>query len=217
MNMNPEHDYALPIEARRADYDPLHVVDAKGAWLTLADGRRVLDFHSQYMCIGIGHKHPKVTEALHRAVDELDYVSEVMIHDRRLDAAKRITQETGDPDHWRGCRFVSSGSEAVEMAILIARTVMRRPRIVVAQAGYHGWTSSAAASTTLPHMRNNFFDFGNNRYTSVLTDQPPFLGAPTPTPGADEDEVVDCLRETEGTAEGLVDSWVYAARATAFW
>lgn len=197
MSTNIEYDYAVPIESRRADYDPLHVVDASGAWLTLANGRNILDFHSQYMCIGIGHKHPKVTKALHEAVDDVDYVSEVMVHNRRLEAAKRLTQETGDPEHWKGCRFVSSGSEGVEMAILMARTVMHRPRIVVAQAAYHGWTSSAAAATTLPHMRNNFFDFENNKYTSVLTDQPPFFGAPTPSPGADDEEVTRCLRETE--------------------
>ncbi|WP_053386195.1 class-III pyridoxal-phosphate-dependent aminotransferase [Leucobacter japonicus] len=192
-----EYDYAIPIEARRDDYDPMRVVDAQGAWLTLADGRRILDFHSQYMCVGIGHKHPRITEALHRAVDGIDYVSEIMLHDSRVTAARLLTQETGDPEHWGGCRFVSSGSEAVEMAILIARTVTQRPRIVVAQASYHGWTSSSAAATSLPHMRNIFHAADPDAYLSVPTDQPPYLAAPTPGPLADDAEVARCLIETE--------------------
>lgn len=42
------------------------------------------------------------------------------------------------------------------MAVLIARTVTQRPRIIVAQSSYHGWTSTGAAATSLPHMRNLF-------------------------------------------------------------
>ena len=192
-----DYDYAIPIESRRRDYGPMRVVDAQGAWLTLADGHRLLDFHSQYMCVGIGHKHPKVTAAMHRAVDGIDYVSEIMLHDARVTAARLVTKETGDPDHWGGCRFVSSGSEAVEMAILIARTVTQRPRIVVAQAGYHGWTSSCAAATSLPHMRNLFRSSSPDRVLDVPTDQPPYLAVPVPGPCSDDVEVQRCLTETE--------------------
>lgn len=192
-----DYDFTIPIESRREDYDPMRVVDASGAWLTLADGRRILDFHSQYMCIGIGHKHPKVVAALHRAVDGVDYVSELMQHDAKVSAARLLTQETGDSDHWKGCRFVSSGSEAVEMAVLIARTVTQRPRIVVAQTSYHGWTSSSAAATSIPQMRNTFLASDADRHDTVPTDQPPFLAAPCPGPNADQEEVERCLFETE--------------------
>lgn len=197
MSEADSYDYSIPIEKRRVDYKPMRVVEASGAWLTLDDGRKLLDFHSQYMCIGVGHQHPRVRAALHEAVDGVDYVSEVMAHDSRVTTARLLTQDTGDAKHWGGCRFVSSGSEAVEMAILIARTFTQRPRIVVTQSAYHGWTSSAAAATSLPHMRNIFHSTDPNKYNSVPTDQPPFLAVPTPGPHSDDAEVQLCLDVTE--------------------
>jgi taurine--2-oxoglutarate transaminase len=193
-----DYDYTVPIETTRADRDPLRAVSASGPWITVDGGRRLLDFHSQYMCTGVGHAHPRVVAALHAAVDGVDYVSEVMAHDTRSEAARLLTQETvGTGRPWGACRFVSSGSEAVEMAILIARTVTQRPRIVVAQSSYHGWTSSAAAATSLPHLRNLFRDAATGIHYSVPTDQPPFVAAPTPHPQAGPGEIAECLEQTE--------------------
>lgn len=192
------YDYTVPIETTRAGRSPLRAVSASGAWITVAGGRRLLDFHSQYMCTGVGHAHPRVVAALHAAVDGVDYVSEVMAHETRAEAARLLTQETVVQERpWGACRFVSSGSEAVEMAILIARTITQRPRIVVAQSSYHGWTSSGAAATSLPHMRNTFRDAATGVHHSVPTDQPPFAAAPTPRPHAGPEEVAECLEQTE--------------------
>lgn len=198
MTSTEMRDYTVAIESTRADHAPLLAVAASGPWITLEDGRRVLDFHSQYMCVGVGHGHPRIRAALHEAVDGVQYISEIMANENRAKAARLLTQYTTSGfDSWGSCRFVSSGSEAVEMAILIARTVMQRPRIVVAQSAYHGWTSSAAAATSLPHMRNIFHAPESGRYQSVPTDQPPFVAAPTPSVGSTGDEIQECLVQTE--------------------
>jgi adenosylmethionine-8-amino-7-oxononanoate aminotransferase len=75
--------------------------------------------HGQYMCVGVGHGHPKIREVLHNAVDGIDFVCELLTHDAKARAAKLLVEETMHHSPWWGdCRFVSSGSEAVEMALL---------------------------------------------------------------------------------------------------
>jgi len=66
-------DYLLLVESARAEYEARRVTAAEGCWVTMADGRRLLDLHGQYMCVGVGHGHPRLREALHRAIDGLDF------------------------------------------------------------------------------------------------------------------------------------------------
>ena len=157
-------DFLVLIEATRAEHVPRTVVDAQGCWVTMADGRRMLDMHGQYMCVGVGHGNERIRAALHEAVDGLDFVCELLSFDGRAKAAELLVTETmRGSDRFGGGRFVSSGSEAVEMAILIARLYTNRPAIVVSQASYHGWTTGAAAATTLPLPSKRVHGHANRR------------------------------------------------------
>src|ERR1039457_257909 len=136
---NADDGYLLLVESSKAEYAARKVVDAQGSWIIMADGRRLLDMHGQYMCVGVGHGHPKIRAALHNAVDGIDFVCELLTHDAKARAAELLVEETMHHSPWWGdCRFVSSGSEAVEMALLVARTYMNRPVVVVCQASYNG-------------------------------------------------------------------------------
>lgn len=196
----PDDGYLLLVESGKAEYAPRKVVDAQGCWVTMSDGRRLLDMHGQYMCVGVGHGHPKIREALHKAVDGLDFVCELLTHEGKSHAAELLVEETmHHSPWWGGCRFVSSGSEAVEMAMLIARTYMNRPVIVVSQASFHGWTTGASAATTLPYLRNIFHDLETGEVRSVPTAHPEFHAAPAPLNLNTEEEIRACVAETERT------------------
>jgi taurine--2-oxoglutarate transaminase len=60
-----DRDYLIHVEHTAAEYHPAQVVAADRAWLEFADGRRMLDFHGQYMCVGVGHGDPRLRAALH--------------------------------------------------------------------------------------------------------------------------------------------------------
>jgi taurine---2-oxoglutarate transaminase len=204
VSRNSSDEYLLLVESTRQEHLDRTVVDADGCWVLMGDGRRLLDMHGQYMCVGVGHGHAKIRAALHQAVDGLDFVCELLDHDGKRRAAKLLVGETmqGSP-WWGGCRFVSSGSEAVEMALLIARTYMNRPAVVVSQASYHGWTSGAAASTTLPYLRNLFLDVETGEVRAIPTPQGEFHAAPAPMGLTTEEQIRACAEETERTIRAV--------------
>jgi taurine--2-oxoglutarate transaminase len=164
----------------------------------------MLDMHGQYMCVGVGHGNERIRAALHEAVDGLDFVCELLSFDGRAKAAELLVTETmRGSDRFGGCRFVSSGSEAVEMAILIARLYTNRPAIVVSQASYHGWTTGAAAATTLPYLRNVFTDMRTGEVRTIPTSHPEFHAAPAPLHLSSEAEIRACVEETERTIRAV--------------
>jgi taurine--2-oxoglutarate transaminase len=54
--------------------DPLPIERAEGVWLYTPDGKKILDFNSQLMCVNIGHGHPKVVQAIAEQAAKLCYV-----------------------------------------------------------------------------------------------------------------------------------------------
>ena len=56
-------------------WKPLHIVDAEGCWFTDGAGKRYLDFSAQLMCVNLGHKNPRVVEAIAEQARELCYAA----------------------------------------------------------------------------------------------------------------------------------------------
>ena len=52
-------------------WKPLHIADAEGCWFTDGAGKRYLDFSSQLMCVNLGHKNPRMVEAIAEQAREL--------------------------------------------------------------------------------------------------------------------------------------------------
>jgi taurine--2-oxoglutarate transaminase len=193
-----EQRYVIPFEESAAEHRPRFVVGAEGSWLELADGTRLLDLHGQYMCVGMGHGHPRLRQALHEAVDGLDYVCEILTHEGKGLAAKLLCEDTMEGSDWAGAaKFVSTGSESVELALLTARLVKNRPVIVTMEAAYHGWTTGAAAATTLPYLRNVFHDLDADEIRTVPTPHAEFHAAPAPIDDETEEDVRKVVEQTE--------------------
>ena len=56
-------------------WKPLYIADAEGCWFTDGAGKRYLDFSAQLMCVNLGHKNPRVIEAIAEQARELCYVA----------------------------------------------------------------------------------------------------------------------------------------------
>ncbi len=117
--------------------EPLHIVRGEGTRLYDAEGRAYLD------CVNnvchVGHGHPTVVRALAAQARVLNTNSRYL-HDLRVEYAQRLAGTL--PDGLDVCAFVSSGSEANELALRLARSCTGRRDLVVLEGGYHGNTST---------------------------------------------------------------------------
>ncbi len=136
------------------EYEHRAVSHAEGDELVLSDGTRLLDFTSGLLCANAGHRNERLERAIVEALGRYGFVWEGWATDYRARAAKLIVEDLLGPDDWAGrIRFTSSGSEAVELALLIARTVTGRPNVISRDFAYHGWTHAALSLMGLPGSR----------------------------------------------------------------
>lgn len=103
------------------------VTRARGAVLEDAAGHRWVDWESGVWCAGLGHQHPGVVRAIGEQLAAVSHVGYRWSHRVVEEAAVRLAEVVGLP-HGRVV-FLSSGSEAVELAIRIARAVTGRERV----------------------------------------------------------------------------------------
>jgi taurine--2-oxoglutarate transaminase len=197
-----ERYYLRPFRAED-EYHHIAVDHGEGSYLVLADGRRVLDFLGQYCCVSMGQSHPRIRAAITEAAHRFSHLSEPWTSDYRAKAAKLIVDDLLDADDWAGgIRFVSTGSEAVEMAIVMAKLYTGRPNIVTQQFSYHGWTQGAAATTGLHGWRGGLAS-ANGEVIPVPGYPPPeYHEAPPPTHwpndgGETADGQLPCVAATE--------------------
>jgi beta-alanine--pyruvate transaminase len=98
---------------------PKLVASADGIAYRTPDGREVLDGTSGLWCVGAGHRHPRIAEAMKRQIDTLDYASSFQVgHAGAFQLAERIGALA--PPGLDRVFLSNSGSEAVDTALKIA-------------------------------------------------------------------------------------------------
>lgn len=117
---------------------PLPVERAEGVWLYTPDGKRILDFNSQLMCMNIGHGHPRVREAMKRQIDSLNYVYPGTATEIRARVGRLLAEVV--PGDINTFFFTLGGTEAVENAVKMARLYTGRFKILSRYRSYHGAT-----------------------------------------------------------------------------
>lgn len=115
-------------------YDrPLHLVRGEGVYLFDDEGRRYVDLYNNVPCVG--HCHPRVVEAIARQAATLNVHSRY-IHEGAIALAERLAGLHGP--QIESVLFGCSGTEAIEVALRMARFATGREGIVCSNATYHG-------------------------------------------------------------------------------
>jgi taurine--2-oxoglutarate transaminase len=141
-----DEQYVFHVLSTADEYVSLPVESADGCYVTLADGRRILDFANQLVCVNMGHRHPKIQQAIRDATEKFGYVWEGMTTEYRSRAARLIMEDMGVGE-WAGrIRFLTTGTEAVENMVLFAKLYTGRRNIVTRTYDYHGWTGSLSGA-----------------------------------------------------------------------
>jgi len=132
----------LPTYAR-AD---VTIVRGEGLRVWDAEGREYLDFGGGIAVVGLGHRHPAVTDAAHAQLDRLWHASNLYWTEPMLRLAGLLSDRLGGAQAF----FCNSGAEANEAALKVARKATGRTGIVALEGGFHGRTLGALSATGQP-------------------------------------------------------------------
>jgi len=129
------------------DHPNLPVVKEEGCYYYGLDGKQYLDFTSGIATTNVGHRHPKVVQAIKDGADQLLHgPSGVIMYESILRLADELGKVT--PGNLDCFFFGNSGTEAIEGALKLARHVTKRPYVVSFLGCFHGRSMGALSVTT---------------------------------------------------------------------
>lgn len=140
-----DHAVTSPSLTRTA---PLVGVEAEGVWVKDIDGNVFLDFSSGIAVTNVGHRHPKVVEAIKRQLDYAIHINSCDFYTLpQVELIERLIEVT--PGKFRKRAFLgNSGTEAVEAALKIAQWHTRNYYVIAFIGGFHGRTMGSLQLTT---------------------------------------------------------------------
>lgn len=122
---------------------------AKGSFVWTATGERLLDFSSGIGVTNTGHCHPQVVQAAKEQCDRLVHGQvNLAYHQPMLDLTTDLIDNCMPEDSLDRIFYSTTGAEAVENAVKLAKYTTARPHTIVFQGGYHGRTSLTMSMTT---------------------------------------------------------------------
>ncbi len=126
---------------------PMVIVDADDVFVIDVEGRRYLDFWAGIAVVNAGHNNPKVQEAVKRQMEKLVHCSSQSYYTvPPLELAKKLAAIA--PIKPCKATFHTSGSEATDVALKMARRYTQKHEIVTLQGSYHGQTYGARSIST---------------------------------------------------------------------
>ena len=130
---------------------PLFASRARNAEIWDSEGRRFIDFASGIAVLNTGHGHPRVIEAVKAQIDLFSHTChQVVPYENYVDLAERLNAIVpGDFD--KKTIFATTGAEAVENAVKIARAFTGRQGVIAFTGGFHGRTFMGMTLTGKVH------------------------------------------------------------------
>ncbi|MBN1650731.1 MAG: aspartate aminotransferase family protein [Bacteroidales bacterium] len=160
--------------------EALEIVKAEGIYLYTDKGEKYVDLVSGVSVSNIGHRHPKVVEAIKKQVDSYMHlmVYGEFIQSPQVQLAGKLAENL--PDALNAVYLVNSGSEAIEGAMKLAKRSTGRSEIIAFKNAYHGGTQGAlsilgneemkyAFRPLLPDIR--FLNFNNFDELNQITEK----------------------------------------------
>ncbi|TMD36643.1 MAG: 4-aminobutyrate--2-oxoglutarate transaminase [Chloroflexi bacterium] len=126
---------------------PITVDRARGSELWDISGKRYIDFAGGIGVMNVGHAHPRVTQAVQEQLERATHTSFQVVHyESYLRLAERLCQVAPIAGAAKAI-FFSTGAEAIENAVKIARAATGRPAVISFRGGFHGRTLLALSLT----------------------------------------------------------------------
>lgn len=150
---------------------PIVAERAEGGYLWDKEGRRYLDFVGGIGVINVGHNHPRVVAAVQEQLGLITHTAfQVAAYEPYIVLAERLNKLIGKGTPYKSV-FLTTGAEAVENAVKIARGYTNRPGIISFRGGFHGRTLLGVTLTGFAQpYKQNFGPFAGEVYHTAYPD-----------------------------------------------
>ncbi len=133
---------------------PLIFRKGVGQYLWDETGAKYIDLLGMNVCISVGHAHPRVNAAARAQADELPHCTTMFFHPVPAHFCEELAATMPTGHDWV-VHLTNSGAEAVDLALLMARSHTRNTDVIALQTGYHGATFGAQSVTGISGFRHN--------------------------------------------------------------
>lgn len=173
--------------------EPLMLVEGYRQYLFDETGRRYLDLFAGIATVACGHAHPVVTKRVEAQLELLGHTSTIYLHPLMGEFARRLAAKM--PAGLDVTYFVNSGSEANDLAVLLARLATGNHDVIALRNGYHGG-SPAAMALTSPHTWKYPAQLNTGVHHAMNPDpyRSPFRGTPEEIASQSAADIRDLVR-----------------------
>ncbi|MGJ8585162.1 MAG: aspartate aminotransferase family protein [Marinosulfonomonas sp.] len=212
--MELENDWSLDEIAKRRDQyfspglkkfvpfaKPISFRRGKGQYLWDSEGNKYTDLLGMNVCISVGHAHPDVVAAASAQAQELPHCTTMFYHPQPSHYAQELTATFPKGHDWV-VHLTSSGSEAVDLALMMARAFTGTTDFLSLTNAYHGPTAGAQALTGIAGFRHNVAQVPG---IAFVPDPNPYRGQFGANTGAYLDAIDQTIKSaTSGRIAGMI-------------
>ena len=142
---------------------PLILKRGAGQYLWDEKDNRLIDLLAMNVCISVGHAHPDVVQAASEQAVALPHCTTMFYHPVPAHFAEELAATMPAGYDWV-VHFTNSGAEAIDLALMMARTFTGHRDVVALQGGYHGPTYGAQSITGISGFRHDVGLPGNVQF-----------------------------------------------------
>lgn len=124
---------------------PIMIVEGKMQWVWDDTGKRYLDGLGGIVTISVGHCHPHILAAAQKQSETIQHSTTIYLQPRIAEFAEKLASKM--PGDLKVCYFVNSGSEANDLALLMARLYTGNYDMISLRNAYHGGNASGMGLT----------------------------------------------------------------------
>lgn len=183
---------------------PIVIDRAKGSRVWASDGKEYIDFVGGIGVLNVGHNHPKVVDAVKKQIEKLSHTCfQVAAYEPYIQLASRLNALVGGSEPNKTV-FLTTGAEATENSIKIARGFTNRPGIIAFRGAFHGRTLMGMSLTGMSQpYKQNFGPFAPDIYHAPFPDL--FRGVTTEKALAGLEEIFATIVAPDRVAAVIVE------------
>jgi len=172
-----------------------------GQYLWDEHDRRYTDLLAMNVCVSVGHAHPAVTEAVAQQAGQLQHSTTMFYHPVPAHYAEELLATMPSSHDWT-VHFTNSGAEAIDLALLMARSHTGNIDFLSLRTSYHGATFGAQALTGISAFRHNVPQLGG---ITFVAEPNAYRGVHGPEVEPYLDEIERAINlETSGALAGMI-------------